>query len=236
MSYQSWSRRQFITATCMGTCMGGAMLAFPPGLRAQNIGGLLGLGDILGQASDNALDRLAQPGAFYADEDIRIGLPLVGDSGSGGLLGRLSGVAGDLGVLDGLTRTLNDAAGIAAGEAKPIFRAAIDNLQLSDVPDILREDTGATQYLRRSSNDHLHARLMPLVDGALSQLGAYDMLEGLAGDHSWLAALGIGRANLNETVTDQGLDGIFHYIGNEERDLRDNPLDAAGGLLDGLGL
>lgn len=100
----------------------------------------------------------------------------------------------------------------------------------------MREDTGATQYLRRSSNDHLHARLIPLVDGALSQLGAYDTLERLQGDHSWLAAMGISRANLNETVTDQGLDGIFSYIGSEERDLRDNPLDAAGGLIQGLGL
>ena len=34
---------------------------------------------------------------------------------------------------------------------------------------------------------------MPLVDGALSQLGAYQTLERLEGDHSWLAALGISR-------------------------------------------
>ncbi len=227
------NRRQVIT----GIGAGALALAMPGAARAQNIGGLLGLGDLLGRASDNALDQLSQPGAFYDDEDIRIGLPLVGNgSRRTGLLGRLAGAASDVGVLDGLTRTLNDAAGIAAGEAKPIFRAAIDNLQLSDVPGIMREHTGATQYLRRSSNDHLHSRLMPLVDGALSQLGAYQTLERLEGDHSWLAALGISRQGLNETVTDQGLDGIFAYIGNEERNLRANPLDAAGGLLNGLGL
>lgn len=228
MPHRHHNRRQVVIAMGAGL----AAMTTPSALQAQNIGGLLGLGDLLGRASDYALDKLAQPGAFYDDEDIRIGLPLVGStSRGGGLLGRLAGAAGNVGVLDGLTRTLNDAAGIAAGEAKPIFRAAIDNLELSDVPGILREDTGATQYLRRSSYDHLYARLMPLVDGALSQLGAYDMLDGLTADHSWLAALGISRGRLNETVTEQGLDGIFSYIGNEERGLRDNPLGAAGNLL-----
>ncbi len=226
-------RRQFVA----GMVVGAAALAMPGTLRAQDLGGLLGLGTILGQATDNALDKLAQPNAFYDDEEIRIGLPMIGGSTgrSGGLLGGIFGAARDLGVLDGLIHTLNDAAGVAAGEAKPIFRDAINNLSFSDVPDIVRQDTGATQHLRRSSNDRLHARLNPLVDDALASLGAYDQLDRLAGDNSWLAAIGISRANLNETVTDQGLDGIFHYIGREERDLRANPLDAAGGLLDGFG-
>lgn len=228
-----WNRRHVMT----GLGASAAMLAMPVAARAQNLGGLLGLSDILGPASDNALDQLSQPDAFWNDEAIRIGLPMLSGrsgGGGGGLLGRLGNVAQDIGVTDGLVRTLNDAAGVAAGEAKPIFRAAIDNLEVSDVPSILREDTGATQYLRRSSNDHLHERLMPLVDSALSSLGAYDMLDRLAGDNAWLGALGISRQNLNETVTDQGLDGIFTYIGNEERDIRANPLDAVGDLLGGL--
>lgn len=49
------------------------------------------------------------------------------------------------------------------------------------------------------------------------------------------AALGISRNSLNETVTDQGLDGILAYIGLEERGVRTNPLEAVGGLLDQLG-
>lgn len=229
----NWNRRQIIAGIGATT----VAVATPSFARAQDLGRLLSLSEILGPATDNALDQLSQPDAFFDDEDIRIGLPMLGGSsrrGGGGLLGRLTGAAQDLGVTDGLVRTLNDAAGVAAGEAKPIFRAAIDNLQVSDVGDILREDTGATQYLRSSSNDHLHSRLMPLVDDALSSLGAYDTLERLAGDNSWLAALGISRNNLNETVTDQGLDGIFQYIGNEERDARDNPINTIGNLLGGL--
>ncbi len=225
-------------AVMAGIAASGAALVMPAAAQAQNLGGLLGLSGILGNATDKALDKLAQPGAFYDDEDIRIGLPMVGDLGGsrGGLFGSIFGGARNLGILDGLIRTLNDAAGVAAGEAKPIFRDAIDDLDFSDVPGIARQDDGATQYLRESSNDRLHARLNPLVDSALSDLGAYDQLDRLAGDNSWLRRIGISRGNLNETVTDQGLDGIFSYIGNEEKDLRSNPLDGARGLLRGLGL
>lgn len=231
------ARRTFIAGVATGAASCGAALVLPASVQAQGLGSVLGLDGILGRASDNALDKLALPGAFYNDEDIRIGLPMIGGGGGsrrGGLLGSIFGAARNLGVMDGLIRTLNDAAGVAAGEAKPIFRDAIGNLSLSDVPRIMREDTGATQYLRTSSNDQLHARLTPLVDVALGDLGAYNELDRLAGENSWLRAIGISRQGLNQTVTDQGLDGIFTYIGNEERGLRENPLGPAGGLLDGL--
>ena len=215
----------------------------PAGAQAQGLGqglgsglgSVLGLDNILGRASDNALDKLALPGAFYDDEDIRVGLPMIGgSSGGGGILGSILGGARQLGILDELVRTLNDAAGVASGEAKPIFRDAIGNLSFSDAPGIIREDTGGTQYLRSSANDQLHARLSPLVDVALGDLGAYNELDRLSAGNAWLSAIGISRNGLNETVTDQGLDGIFSYIGNEERGLRANPAGAVGGLLNGL--
>ena len=214
---------------------GAVALAAPLGLSALQAKGL-GLSSILGKASDSALDKLAKPGAFYDDESIRIGLPLGGGK-SGGLGGMLGGVLSGvdrIGLLDGFTRKLNDAAGVAAGEAKPIFRDAIDDLSFDDVPGIVKEDTGGTQYLRRSSNDRLHGKLEPLVDTALGDLGAHNQLDELNAKYSWLAALGLDRAGLNKTVTDQGLDGIFKYMGVEEKAFRANPLGKTGKLLDGI--
>ncbi|MEM1052164.1 MAG: DUF4197 domain-containing protein [Pseudomonadota bacterium] len=227
----SINRRGFMGVA--GACGAAAFLAAP--LHAQGLGDLLGgsglnLSSILGKATDNALDKLAQPGAFYGDEDVRIGLPLIGNLGgsAGGLLGSILGGASRLGILDGITRNINDAAGVAAGEAKPIFRDAIDGLSFTDAPGIIRESDGGTQYLRRSANDRLHARLEPLVDGALERAGVYKTFDGLAEDHSFIRDAGLDRGRINRSVTDQGLDGIFSYIGAEERDFRKNPL---GGLL-----
>ncbi|MFL0355520.1 DUF4197 domain-containing protein [Erythrobacter sp. GH1-10] len=202
----------------------GAVLAAAP-VRAQG----LRLSSILGRATDSALDKLAQPGAFYNDEDIRIGLPIVGNLGgrSGGLLGSLLSAGNRLGVLGDITRKINDAAGVAAGEAKPIFHDAIDDLSFSDAPGIIREADGGTQYLRRSSNERLHGRLEPLVDDALDELGVYRQFDGLAEEHSFIRDAGLDRQSINKSVTDQGLDGIFAYIGREEREFRRNPL---GGL------
>lgn len=197
------------------------------GLRAQSGAGGLGLSSILGKATDSALDKLAQPGAFYGDEDVRIGLPIVGKS-SGGIMGSIIGGASKLGVLDGVTRQINDAAGMAAGEAKPIFRDAIDDLSFSDAPGIIGEADGGTQYLRQSSNDALHAKLSPLVDGALEELGVYSTFDGLAQQHSFIEQAGLSRESINRSVTDQGLDGIFTYVGREERAFRKNPLDGIG--------
>lgn len=208
-----------------------ALSAPPAGVaQAQGLGGTLD--DLLGRAVDAALDRLVQPGAFYDDEAIRIGLPLLG--GTGGLLGSAMRAGSKLGVLDGFTRTLNDAAGRAAGEAKPIFHAAIDDLSFADVPGIVAQSDGGTRYLRSSAGGALETRLRPLVDSALGDLGAFRQLDKLTARSGVLAASGISRDGLGKSVTSQALNGIFKYIGSEEASLRANPLGKAGSLLKGI--
>lgn len=197
---------------------------------AQGLGGTLN--GLLGRATDSALDRLVQPGAFYNDESIRIGLPLLG--GSGGLLGSAMMAGRRLGVLDGFTRRLNDAAGKAAGEAKPIFRTAINGLSFTDVPGIVSQSDGGTQYLRTSAGGELETKLRPLVDSALGDLGAFKQLDKLTARSGVLAASGISRDGLGKSVTSQALNGIFKYIGSEEANLRADPLGKAGSLLKGI--
>jgi hypothetical protein len=219
-------RRALIAALGMGSIL------LPFTARAQilgNIGVGSGLTSLLGKASDTSLDKLAVPGAFYNDAAIRIMLPLVG--GSGGAIGKLLGGASKLGLTDGITRKLNDAAGLAAKEAKPIFRSAIDGLKLSDVPGIVGQNDGATQYLRRTSGEVLKGKFRPLIDTALGQVGAFSALDKLAKTSSLVRAAGISRDKLGNSVTDQALNGIFKYIAGEEGRLRSDPLGKAGGLL-----
>ena len=222
---QQYSRR----STLIGAAAFGAMAVFPARASAQG----LGLGNILGNASDSALDKLAVPGAFYNDEDVRIGLPIVG-SPRRGLLGSIFRAGSKLGILDGITRKINDAAGAAAGEAKPIFRASIDELSFDDIPGIVRDKEGGTKYLRTSANDELHIKVSPLVDTALTDVGVYEQFDGLAEEHSFIRNAGLSRESINRSVTDQALDGIFAYMGREERKFRDNPLGNVGKALGDL--
>lgn len=220
-----------------GIAASAALVPFGSIAQAQglNLGKGLGLGSILGKASDSALGKLSQPGAYYNDKDIRIGLPIVGKlGGGGGLFGSILSGASKLGVLDDVTRSINDAAGVAAGEAKPIFRDAINGLSFNDVPSIVKQSDGGTRYLRSSSNDALHGKLTPLIDTALGDLGVYNQFDKLAAKHSFIRAAGLSREGINKSVTDQGLDGIFSYMGGEEKAFRKNPLGDVGNVLKGI--
>ncbi len=177
---------------------------------------------LLGNASDSALDKLGRPGAFYADKAIRILLP------GGKTVSKLLNVGAKAGLTDGLVRRLNDAAGLAAKEAKPIFRGAINNASLNDFPGIATKSDGATQYLRQSAGGDLRAKITPLIESALGRLGAFDQIDKLGKAGSLVSSLGLNRTKLTHSVSDQALKGIFSYIGQEETELRKNPLKILG--------
>ncbi|MCC6829373.1 MAG: DUF4197 domain-containing protein [Novosphingobium sp.] len=224
---RNWTRRAVLAGA------GCASLALLPGgpARAANLGATLT--GLLGRASDSALDQLSQPGAFYNDPAVRIALPLVGRS-AGGALDSLLNVGQQFGLTNNITRKLNDAAGLAARAAKPVFRTAISRLTLADVPGIATQADGATQYLQRSAGAELKDKLRPLVDAALLQVGAYRQVDRLARTSSLIRAAGITREKLGDSVSTQALGGIFRYIGAEEGKLRADPLGSADGLLKGL--
>lgn len=195
-----------------------AVVATP--IHAQSGASLKGL---LGNASDAALDKLSQPGAFSADSAIRIGLP-----GGGSRLDGLMKLADRAGVTNDLQARLNDAAEKAASEAKPIFRSAIDRASMSDAVAIAKGGrTGATDYLRRTSGNEITAKLMPLVRGALDRAGVLRQAQ-------QLSALGMDEKKIVAYVTGKTSDGIFTYVGREEERLRANPLESGKELLKGL--
>jgi hypothetical protein len=167
--------------------------------------------DLLARASDHALDKLGQPGAFAADDAIRIGLP-----GPAAKLNGVMAMAGKAGIGPDITASLNTAAGQAAGAAKPIFHNAIQSMTLQDAGGLMGR-TGATDYLRQSAGGNIRTRLRPLVRSALTRTGVMRQM-------SSLAAVGLTTDRLVDYVTDKTADGIFTYMGREETTLRQNPM------------
>ncbi len=227
------SRRAVLTALLAGA------VALPFGRMAHaarllpGSAGILGgggIGNLLDHASDSALNTLGVPGAFYADPAVRIAAPSSG-GGLGAMLGGVMSAGSKLGLTDGLTHKLNEAAGFAAAQAKPVFHTAISRLQITDAPGIIGKSDGATQYLHTSAGPDLHHKLRPMIDDALAHVGAFHMLD----SNSQLAALiGAGKDKLSESVTQQALSGIFKYIAAEERRFRANPIGPAGSMLKGM--
>lgn len=183
---------------------------------------------LLGGASDGALDKLGKPGTFYADTAVRILLP----GTSGKLASKLLKAGDKLGVTSKLTKSLNDAAGLAALEAKPVFRKAVDGLSIADVPGIVGKNDGATQYLKKSAGDDLQAKVRPLISSALTKVGAFDQLGKLGSTGGLLGLAKLDNNSLTDSVTKQAMNGIFNYMGKEEAGLRGNLLGVGKGLLD----
>ncbi len=184
-----------------------------------------GIGSLLANASDDALDKLAKPGAFFADKAIRILLPGPLEKASGLL--RLTGNAG---LTKDLTKSMNEVAGLAAKEAKPIFRDAVEGLSLKDSVDIVTESGGATRHFRKSSGETLREKVRPLVLKAMTDTGTFNQLDKLSSIKT-INKLGINNDNMTDHVTKKTLDGIFLYMEAEERKARKNPLKTLGGVL-----
>lgn len=200
-----------------------AAIVSTPALAQSSI-----ISNLLGAASDSALNKLSQPGAFFADKAVRIGLP--GPLKKAGKLLRFTSKS-DL--AKDLTKSLNDVASLASKEAKPIFRQAIDGLTLKDGFDISKDDDGATQFLRENSESSLSEKVRPLVSKAMGDTGAFDQLEALT-SHKLTSKLGFSNDNMTDHVTKKTMDGIFKYMAAEEGKARKNPLKTLGGVL-GIG-
>lgn len=200
-------------------------LTMSPSILAPAAAQSSGVSNLLAGASDNALDKLAQPGAFYSDKAVRILLP--------GPLKKASGLlkfTNKRGLTKDLTKSMNDAASLAAKEAKPIFREAINGLSLKDGVGIASKKNGATDYLRSSSGGSLRDKVRPLVVKAMGDVGAFDQL-GKLSSVGPVAKLGLSDDNLTDHVTEKTMDGIFKYMAAEENKVRKNPLKTLGGIL-----
>lgn len=189
----------------------GQVAAKPPGAIAE----------LLTRASDSALDDLSKPGAFSADDAIRIALP------GAGKLGGLMGLTDRVGLTDDLNASLNRAAETAAGKAKPIFRDAINGMTIEDTASVLTGgDTAATDYLEKSSGSRIEGEIRPLVAQALNSAGAFKHMKNLR-------QLGLTEDKLTDHVTERTAAGIFKYMGTEEAELRANPVGGLKSLLKG---
>lgn len=194
-----------------------AVIAAPVHAQGISIKGMLG------NASDAALDKLSQPGAFSTDSAIKIVLP-----GQAEKLSGLMKLTDKAGLTNDISGSLNHAAEQAASEAKPIFRSAIDKASLNDAVTIAKGgDTGATDYLKKTSGPEIAAKLLPLVKAALDKSGVLK-------NASMLSSIGWDEKKLIDYVTGKTSDGIFTYVGREETKMRADPISTGKEMLKGL--
>jgi hypothetical protein len=177
-----------------------------------------------------ATSRLGKTDGFFKDGKVHIPLP--------GTLGKWQKSLAPMGLsapLDDLDLKMNRAAESSMPAAKKMFLAVVQSISITDAISIVRGgDTGATDFLRSRTEDDLTKSLKPKMKTALNDTGAFGAL-----DYAAKQLRGFGGAELKNNLKGQvidfavlkTLDGGFHYVGEEERAIRKDPVKRTTDIL-----
>lgn len=170
--------------------------------------------------AENAVAKASRLDGFLADAEIRIPLP------PKLAVARETLVRFGLGrEVENLELAMNRAAENAAGDALPLLRDAIRDLEIEDPKAILEAGgSAATDALSVGAGEDLMEQFTPVVSIAAEQADvgiAYDRLVKKGGN--LVAQAGVNREDLIPYVTNRTLVGLGTLIAAEESAIRTNP-------------
>lgn len=177
-----------------------------------------GLKEALVIGAEKSGQKLSSPDGFYKDAAVKILMPKEVQAIEKKM--RLIGMGK---LVDNAVESMNRAAEDASKEAAPIFVSAIKKMTVKDALQILRgADTAATGYLRTSTSPELTAAFMPVIEEALKKVDATKHWEAVFNTYNRFSSQPVDT-DINRYVTQKALDGIFHYVAQEEINIRKNP-------------
>lgn len=184
-----------------------------------------------------------------------LGTTITGQQLYGGYSNSLLGIniGGLQGKEDALIEGINRAAESAASTAAPIFVDAITGITINDARNILfgGDDRAATTYLQDRTSSPLFNQYEPMIDASLKSVkigntsvvteyedfvNSYnDILNTSVGVFGTIGSLmniqTVSVTDLSAYSTQKGLDGLFLKIGEEEKDIREDPLARVSAIL-----
>lgn len=186
-----------------------------------------GLKQALEIGTQNVTGRLGEPGGFFNDETIRIPLP-----------GRLADFqknlasAGLSGPLDDLQTRMNEAASAAMPQARDLVIGAVTSITLEDAFGILNGgDSAATDFLRSRTETELRNAFSPFVNDAMAESGVFQALSSVGNRYGLGAVTADVQNDLTNHAVEFGLNGLFYYVAEEEKRIREEPVARTTELL-----
>jgi hypothetical protein len=194
-------------------------------LQGLGIGGLSdakigsGLKEALRVGTETAVSLTGKTDGYFANQAIKILMPSQLETAEKGL--RLVGYGPQL---DEFVLSMNRAAEAAAPGAKKIFGDAIGAMSIEDARKIWSGgDNAATQYFKSKTSDQLTAAFKPVVDKALNQVGVTRQYKELLGRAQSIPFMKTESLDIDRYVLGKSLDGLFHVLGEQEKQIRTNP-------------
>jgi hypothetical protein len=195
------------------------------GLSSDDI--VAGLKEALSKGTEKSTAKLSAADGFFKDAAVKILLPPEAAKVEKTLRSAGFGKQCDDAIL-----SLNRAAEDAAKSAAPIFWNAIKGMSVQDGLGILKgADTAATGYLRKTTSAQLTAAFRPVIDTSLQKTGATRYWKILFDTYNKMPLVTKVNSDLPGYATDKALTGVFYYVAQEEKNIRQNPAAQVTDLL-----
>ena len=186
-----------------------------------------GLKAALEKGAVYAVDALGRTDGFFGDTRVKIPLPKSLQSAE-----KLMRTLGMGSYADELILTMNRAAEAAVPEAKKLLVDSVKKMTVQDAKGILTGgDTAGTEYFRRTTQDQIRARFLPIVKRSTEKVGLAQTYNQYAGDAARFGLIKKENANLDAYVTEKALDGLYFMIGEEEKKIRRDPVGSASNII-----
>jgi len=187
----------------------------------------MGLKEALQVATDNSVMLTGKVDGYFGNQAIKILMPEKLKSLETGL--RAVGYGPNV---DEFVLSMNRAAERAAPAAKQIFLDAIGEMTFGDARKILNSgDTAATDFFKSKTTDKLMAAFKPVIDRSMNEVGVTGQYKELVGRVEAIPFVKTQTFDVDGYVTGKGLDGLFHVLGEQERQIRVNPAARTTDLL-----
>ncbi len=185
-----------------------------------------GLRAALERGALSAVGLLGRPGGFLDNAKVRIPLPGFLEDAA-----KLLKAIGQKKRVEELEVAMNRAAEAAVPLAKDLLVNAVKTLTVADAKNILTGGpTSVTTFFADKTREPLFARFLPVVTDATRKVALADKYNRVASK----VPGGLIRkedATIEHYVTRKSLDGLYFMIGEEERNIRQNPVATGNALL-----
>ena len=187
-----------------------------------------GLKQALEKGVDYAVDGLGKTDGFLGNPKVKIPMP--------DKLSQLEGLLRKLGqdkYADEFVVTMNRAAEQAVPLTKDILKKGVRELTIEDAKNLLNgPDDAATQYLKKIGGDSLREKITPMVKQATDNVGVTSQYKSLFNNLGFMGSmLNPEDYDIDKYITEETMDGIFTMLAEQEKQIRDNPMERSTDLL-----
>ncbi len=189
-----------------------------------------GLKEALATGTERAVIQVSKTDGYFGNQLIKILLPDKVQQAAD-LLGKV----GYQQQVDDFVLSMNRAAEKAAPKAARFFGDAIRAMTIEDAKEILNGgDNAATKFFEKKTRAQLFESFKPSVSKSMEQVGtarAYKEMIGKFESIPLAALVGTPSLDLDDSITNKALDGLFLIVGEEEKKIRTNPAAQTTSLL-----